>query len=138
MQVNIPRRIRLKLTDRELDDVAEALDNPDIGERAKKKLLVITMHAEGAQHGFIESCLRGRQKSTAIISRTSYFLDALLDTERVSTGDEARAHVWFLTPDVYPHTLWVGRVLTVAEGSRPVGSATIVDVFNPVLKRKDT
>ena len=50
--------IRLQFTDRELDDVAEALDNPDIGERAKKKLLVITMHAEGAQHGFIESCLR--------------------------------------------------------------------------------
>ena len=50
--------IRLQLTDRELDGVAEALDNPDIDERAKKKLLVITMHVKGSQHGFIESCLR--------------------------------------------------------------------------------
>ena len=50
--------IRLQLTDRELDDLAEALDSPEVGERAKKKLLVITMHGEGAQHGFIESCLR--------------------------------------------------------------------------------
>ena len=50
--------IRLQLTDQDLDDVAEALDSPEIGERAKKKLLVITMHVEGAQHGFIESCLR--------------------------------------------------------------------------------
>ena len=50
--------IRLELTERELDDVAEALDSPEISERAKKKLLVITMHVQGAQHGFIESCLR--------------------------------------------------------------------------------
>lgn len=50
--------IRLQLTDQELEDVAEALDSPETSERAKKKLLVITMHAQGAQHGFIESCLR--------------------------------------------------------------------------------
>ena len=50
--------IRLQLTNQDLDDVAEALDSPEISERAKKKLLVITMHVEGAQHGFIESCLR--------------------------------------------------------------------------------
>jgi len=50
--------IRLQLNERELDDVAEALDSPEISERAKKKLLVITMHVQGAQHGFIESCLR--------------------------------------------------------------------------------
>jgi len=49
---------KLQLTDQELEDVAEALDSPEISERAKKKLLVITMHVQGAQHGFIESCLR--------------------------------------------------------------------------------
>ena len=50
--------IRLQLTDQELEDVAEALDSPEVGERAKKKLLVVTMHVEGAPHRFIESCLR--------------------------------------------------------------------------------
>ena len=50
--------IRRQLTDQDLDDVAEALDSPEMGERAKKKLLVITMPVEGAQHGCIESCLR--------------------------------------------------------------------------------
>ena len=50
--------IRLHLSDQEIEDIAEALDCPEVGERAKKKLLVITMHVEGAQHGFIEHCLR--------------------------------------------------------------------------------
>jgi transposase len=50
--------IKLQLTNQELEDVGEALDSPEIGERAKKKLLAITMHVQGAQHGFIESCLR--------------------------------------------------------------------------------
>ena len=50
--------VRLPLTDQELEDVAEALDSPEVSERAKKKLLVITMHVQGAQHGFIENCLR--------------------------------------------------------------------------------
>ena len=50
--------IKLNLTDQEIEDIAEALDCPDVSERAKKKLLVIIMHVEGAKHGFIESCLR--------------------------------------------------------------------------------
>lgn len=50
--------IRLQLTNQELEDVAEALDSPEVSERAKMKLLVVTMHVQGAQHGFIESCLR--------------------------------------------------------------------------------
>ena len=40
--------IRLNLTDQESEDIAEALDCPEVCERAKKKLLVITMHVEGA------------------------------------------------------------------------------------------
>ena len=50
--------IKLMLSDEECEDLAEALDNPDVGDRFKKKLLVITMHRQGAQHGFIARCLR--------------------------------------------------------------------------------
>ena len=60
-----------------------------------------------------------------------------LDTDEVATGTEAPAHVWFLTPEVYPHTLWVGRVLTAAEGSKPVATATILEIFNRLLERDD-
>ena len=51
----------------------------------------------------------------------------------VETGQSVRAHIWFLTPEIYPHTLWVGRVLKVSEGSRVVGSATITKVTNGLL-----
>ena len=64
-------------------------------------------------------------------------LHEFVDTDEVATGAEAPAHVWFITPEVYPHTLWVGRVLTVAEGERPVGTATILEILNPILKRND-
>ena len=50
--------IRLQLTDDDLENIAEALDDPEVSERGKKKLLVITMHQQGAQHSFIASCLR--------------------------------------------------------------------------------
>jgi transposase len=50
--------IRLQLTNGDLEDIAEALDDPEVSDRGKKKLLVITMHQQGAQHSFIASCLR--------------------------------------------------------------------------------
>jgi transposase len=49
--------IRLELTDQDLTDVAEALDDPVTTEKNKTKLLVIRMHHEGGNHGFIAKVL---------------------------------------------------------------------------------
>ncbi len=49
--------IRLELTDLELIDIAEALDDPTTTEKNKTKLLVLRMHHEGAKHGFIAKVL---------------------------------------------------------------------------------
>ena len=49
--------IRLKLTDQEIEDIKEALDDPATSDKHKIKLLVIRMHSEGAKHGFIAKCL---------------------------------------------------------------------------------
>ena len=49
--------IRLELTDQDLTDVAEALEDPSTTEKNKTKLLVIRMHHEGAKHGFIAKVL---------------------------------------------------------------------------------
>lgn len=58
-----------------------------------------------------------------------------VDVDHVSTGESARAYVWFLTPEEYRGTLWEGRTLNVAEGvNRIVGKATVVRVLNPVLR----
>lgn len=53
------------------------------------------------------------------------------------TGKSVSARIWFLTPEVYPFTLWVGRVLNVSEGSRVVGLATITKVTNNLLLSLD-
>lgn len=58
------------------------------------------------------------------------------DAPHVETGDRVRAQVWFLAPEQHPGTLWVGRVLKVAEGSRDVGVATVLAVHHPVLVRE--
>jgi elongation factor Tu len=59
------------------------------------------------------------------------------NAEGARTGERVAADVWFITPEVYPGTLWPGRVIRVAEGSRVVGIATVEQVLNPVLGRLD-
>jgi len=60
-----------------------------------------------------------------------------VDSNGVATGEKARAEVWFISPEAYPHSLWVGRTLAVAEGSRHVGVATVSKVFNLLLLQND-
>lgn len=57
------------------------------------------------------------------------------EVPHVDTGDRVHALVWFLSPEQYPGTLWVGRTLKVAEGSRDVGMATVLAVHHPLLLR---
>ncbi|TXI90593.1 MAG: hypothetical protein E6Q34_08670 [Burkholderiaceae bacterium] len=56
-----------------------------------------------------------------------------LDVVEFAPGQIGRAHVWFLSPEVYPKSLWVGREMSVAEGNRVVGKAVVVKVLNPLL-----
>ena len=49
--------IHLELTDQQLADITEALDDPSTSDKNKIKLLVIRMHHEGAKHGFIAKVL---------------------------------------------------------------------------------
>lgn len=48
--------IRLNLTDKDILDLTEALDNPATTDNQKIKLLAIRMHHEGAKPGFIAKC----------------------------------------------------------------------------------
>ncbi len=45
--------IRLSLTPSEMEDIAEALDDPEIDQRGKLKLMAIRLHALGTPHGHI-------------------------------------------------------------------------------------
>lgn len=38
-----------------------------------------------------------------------------------------------MTPHVYPNSLWLGRVIEVCEGLKPIGELTIEKIKNQVL-----
>ncbi|MCA8106963.1 MULTISPECIES: hypothetical protein [Burkholderia] len=57
-----------------------------------------------------------------------------VDVTGVCTGQQGRAEVWLLSPEAYPHTFWIGRRVEVAEGSRVVGIAEVLQILNPLLE----
>ncbi len=52
----------------------------------------------------------------------------------VFPGESAIADIWFLSPDQYPHSMQVGMVIRVQEGSRLVGHAKVLKIYNEVLR----
>ena len=57
------------------------------------------------------------------------------DAEEVAPDGEARGTISFITPEAYPNSLWIGKVLDIQEGERIVGTATIERVLNPILAK---
>jgi elongation factor Tu len=54
--------------------------------------------------------------------------------DQLAPGEAASVLVWFITPDVYPGSLWAGREIDVLEGpTRIVGTLTVTKVLNQVL-----
>lgn len=56
-----------------------------------------------------------------------------INSNEVRPGETVFGTIKFITPEAYPHCLWVGRILDVQEGSRVVGQARITRIMNPVL-----
>jgi elongation factor Tu len=55
-------------------------------------------------------------------------------TER-GLEETVRAHITFITPEAYPHSLWENKIIAVQEGNRVVGHARIIKILNPLLRR---
>lgn len=72
--------------------------------------------------------------------RADYWSSAhheFVGVEQLMAGQRALAKVWLLSPEAYPHSLWAGRKLRVAEGSRIVGAAAVLRIINPDLQVPD-
>lgn len=52
---------------------------------------------------------------------------------QVAPGETAKVAVWFITPDVYPNSLWVGREIEVMEGSKVMGRLMVTKILNSVV-----
>ena len=85
----------------------------------------------------------GKERAVLTGYRPSYEIQAgfltsvnheLLGVPELFPGAECRANVWFFTLEVYPGSLWPGKKINVSEGSRIVGTARVVHVFNPLLR----
>ncbi|SDD80313.1 MULTISPECIES: hypothetical protein [Kordiimonas] len=57
-----------------------------------------------------------------------------LDKEWVYPGETACANIWFIMPEVYPHTMWPGRIFNLQEASRVVGTVKVLEVYEETLK----
>ncbi len=62
----------------------------------------------------------------------------LIEVEMLRPGNMATAYVSYLSPEHYPHTLWIGKEMNVQEGSHVVGKAKILEIYNDLLKREET
>ena len=55
------------------------------------------------------------------------------NSQTVLPNGTVKGTITFLSPEAYPNSLWVGKKITIQEGERIVGYATILKVFNPIL-----
>lgn len=56
------------------------------------------------------------------------------DVKSVPPNGAAKGTITFITPEAYPHCLWVGKKISIQEGARIVGHATITHIYNPILQ----
>lgn len=41
--------------------------------------------------------------------------------------------ITFISPESYPHCLWIGKEINIQEGARIVGCAVVKQILNPIL-----
>lgn len=53
--------------------------------------------------------------------------------ESVLPNGTAKGTITFITPEAYPHCLWLGKKISIQEGERVVGYATVTKIYNSLL-----
>ena len=54
-------------------------------------------------------------------------------TDEVLPNGTAKGTITFITPEVYPACLWIGKRINIQEASKIVGYATVTKILNPIL-----
>lgn len=55
------------------------------------------------------------------------------ETDFILPDGTAKGTITFISPEAYPHCLWVGKKINIQEGARIVGTATITKILNSLL-----
>ena len=59
------------------------------------------------------------------------------NVDSVPSNGTAKGTITFLSPETYPHCLWIGKKINIQEGARIVGDATITEIYNPLLQAEN-
>jgi elongation factor Tu len=57
------------------------------------------------------------------------------DVETIPINGSGVGTITFITPEMYPACLWIGKKINIQEGGRVVGYATVTKIFNALLLR---
>lgn len=55
------------------------------------------------------------------------------DVDKAPIDGTIKGTITFITPEYYPSCLWIGKRMSMQEGAKIVGFATITKIFNPIL-----
>lgn len=58
------------------------------------------------------------------------------EVDSVFPNSTAKGTITFISPEAYPHTLWIGKKINIQEGERIVGCATIINIYNSILEKE--
>lgn len=53
--------------------------------------------------------------------------------ESMPSNGIVQGTITFITPEAYPHCLWIGKRICIQDGGRIIGYATVTDIYNPLL-----
>lgn len=59
----------------------------------------------------------------------------LIDIEELLYDNEAKAEIWFITPELYSNSLEVGQTIQFQEGKIVHGFATVIKINNKILEK---
>lgn len=56
--------------------------------------------------------------------------------EKDEQTSEAKGTIEFISPEAYPHCLYIGKKIKMYDGSTCIGTAEVTQIFNPILEMK--
>ena len=60
----------------------------------------------------------------------------LIDKDKLEYEEVAEAYINFLTPEVYPNSLWIGKEIEFGEADTVTGKAVVIEIYNHILQKK--
>ncbi len=52
-----------------------------------------------------------------------------------NSNEEINGTIEFISPEAYPNSLWIGKNIDMYEGSKKIGYAEIVNIYNPISEK---